>query len=345
MSEPSCAGLEIRDLDVRYGTLHAMRGATLSVAEGEIVALIGASGSGKSSLLRAVAGLEACTGSVTFHGEDVVDVPVHQRGFSLMFQDGQLFPHRSVFANVAFGLRGRIPKREHRQRASHMLELVGLAGYERRRPASLSGGQQQRVALARALAPRPSVVLLDEPLSALDRGLREQLSSEIRTIIRATHTCALYVTHDLDEALTVADRIIVLDSGTIVRQGSPDEVWNDPRNMATARLLGYAPFLDARLASLFNIPVAKGEELACSPGAFRWVNHGDTASPTVAARVLDRRVKRGAQVIRAELVIPREVDVLDRIVVECQVALGVDVPEVVDLALDRDRCAVVRGDE
>ncbi|MDX5399409.1 MAG: ATP-binding cassette domain-containing protein, partial [Actinomycetes bacterium] len=200
--------LQVRDLTVTYpavggGVVAAVDGVSLDVARGEVVALLGPSGCGKSSLLRAVAGLEpVVAGDVLWDGESVLDVPVHRRGFGLMFQDGQLFVHRNVAGNVAYGLAG-MPREEQRERVTELLELVGLDGYERRSVATLSGGERQRVALARSLAPRPRLLMLDEPLSALDRNLRERLAVEVAEILRRAHVTSLYVTHDHHEARTV----------------------------------------------------------------------------------------------------------------------------------------------
>ena len=173
-------------------------------------------------------------------------MPVHRRGFGLVFQDGQLFPHRDVAGNVAFGLRMRPPRpRTARARVAELLELVGLAGYERRKVTELSGGEQQRVALARALAPRPRLLLLDEPLSALDRALREQLAMDLAGVLRVAGATALVVTHDHDEAFTLADRVAVMRAGRIVQTGPPDEVWRRPADEDTARFLGCGLFLPA----------------------------------------------------------------------------------------------------
>ncbi|MCL2464811.1 MAG: ATP-binding cassette domain-containing protein, partial [Micrococcales bacterium] len=214
----------MREVAVRYPAARrgqsetvAVDGVSLDVAPGEIVALLGPSGSGKSSLLRAIAGLEPLAGGdVTWDGASVVTVPVHQRGFGLLFQDGQLFPHRDVAGNVGYGLRGARSARAGSRslgvgrdgrapepsaaRVAELLELVGLPGQQRRDPATLSGGERQRVALARALAPRPRLLLLDEPLSALDRALRERLAADGRAAVVAAGTPAVLVTHDQDEA-------------------------------------------------------------------------------------------------------------------------------------------------
>ena len=219
----------------------AVDAVSLHVATGEVVALLGASGSGKSSLLRAVAGLEpVAAGDVTWDGESVVTVPVHRRGFGLLFQDGQLFAHRDVAGNVGYGLRGDPGAAE---RVAELLELVGLPGQQRRDPATLSGGERQRVALARALAPRPRLLLLDEPLSALDRALRERLAADLRTALLATGTTAVLVTHDQDEAFAVADRVAVMDAGRLLQVATPGELWRAPASREVAAFLGYEAFI------------------------------------------------------------------------------------------------------
>ena len=231
-------GLSVRGLAVTYGDLRAVDGVDLEVAAGEVVALLGASGSGKSSLLRAVAGLEdVADGEVAWAGRSMVRVPVHKRGFGLMFQDGQLFPFRDVAGNVAYGL-VHLPRARRRERVAEMLELVGLPGYGGRDVTTLSGGQAQRVALARSLAPRPRLLLLDEPLSALDRAMREQLAVDLRRILVEQGTTALYVTHDHEEAGTVADRIGVMDAGRLLRVDTPEGLRSTPGSEAVARFLG-----------------------------------------------------------------------------------------------------------
>jgi thiamine transport system ATP-binding protein len=241
--------LAVKNLSVHYGTLAAVSEVDFEVADGEVLALLGPSGCGKSTLLRAVAGLEPpAAGEIRWDGTDLADVPVHRRGFGLVFQDGQLFPHRDVAGNVAFGLRMRhVPTADRRTRVAELLELVGLAGYERRRVTELSGGEQQRIALARALAPRPRLLLLDEPLSALDRALREQLAMDLAGVLRVAGATALVVTHDHDEAFTLADRVAVMRAGRITQTGPPDEVWRCPADEDTARFLGCGLFLPAQV--------------------------------------------------------------------------------------------------
>ena len=293
-------GLSVRGLAVAYGDLRAVDGVDLDVAAGEIVALLGASGSGKSSLLRAVAGLEdVAAGEVAWAGRSMVRVPVHKRGFGLMFQDGQLFEHRDVGSNIAYGLND-LPRAERSERVREMLELVGLPGFDRRRVTTLSGGQAQRVALARALAPAPRLLLLDEPLSALDRALREQLATDVRTILRRGGTTALYVTHDQDEAMTVADRVGVMEAGRLLRLDTPQHLWADPASRKVARFLGFDVVGDLALApgALRVVEAAEGEP--GEPGERGGSAQTETLE-ALPATVLASRLRRGQWESEVEL--------------------------------------------
>jgi thiamine transport system ATP-binding protein len=241
--------LTLDHLTVAYDGEPAVVDATLELEDGHVVAVLGPSGSGKSTLLRAVAGLEpVVSGRVCWDGADLAGVPTHKRGFALMFQDGQLFNHLTVARNVGYALRLRRTPRAA-ERVAELLALVGLEGYADRLPATLSGGERQRVALARSLAVAPRLLLLDEPLSALDAGLRERLAVDLREILRAAGTTALMVTHDQEEAFAVADRLAVMRAGRIVQQGEIAEVWRAPADPETALFLGYARVLEGPAAA------------------------------------------------------------------------------------------------
>ncbi|MEU4495730.1 ABC transporter ATP-binding protein [Streptomyces sp. NPDC023998] len=233
--------LMLQDATVRFGARAALDAVDLEVADHEIVCVLGPSGSGKSTLLRAVAGLQRLDGGrVLLGGADQAGVSVHRRGVGLMFQDHQLFPQRDVGGNVAFGLRMRgMGRREQAARVAELLELVGLPGAQRRAVASLSGGEQQRVALARALAPEPRLLMLDEPLGQLDRGLRERLVVELRELFGRLGTTVLAVTHDQGEAFALADRVVVMRDGRIAQAGTPLDVWQRPASAFVARFLGF----------------------------------------------------------------------------------------------------------
>ncbi|MBM4459734.1 MAG: ABC transporter ATP-binding protein [Chloroflexi bacterium] len=240
--------LHVDHIAKSYPGLPVLHDVSFTADQGEIVCLLGPSGCGKTTLLRIVAGLEtADRGRVTFAGRDLAAVPAHRRRFGLMFQDYALFPHKDVAANVAFGLRmqGR-PAAEIASRVAEMLTLVGLSGYERRRVTELSGGEQQRVALARSLAPRPRLLMLDEPLGALDRSLAEQLMNDLRGILKRVDVTALYVTHDQEEAFAIADRVLIMrarldlgEGGRVEQAGAPQEVYRRPANEYVARFLGF----------------------------------------------------------------------------------------------------------
>jgi ABC-type Fe3+/spermidine/putrescine transport system ATPase subunit len=241
--------LLIEALTVRYGAAPALDRLDLSVGRGEIFVLLGGSGSGKTTLLRTLGGfLRPEAGRVVLGGRDVTALPPHRRPVNTMFQSYALFPHMTVGANIGFGLRrqGAAP-REIAARVAELLELVRLPGMAERRVTELSGGQQQRVALARSLAPRPELLLLDEPLSALDRALRDQTRAELVALLRRLGTTAILVTHDQDEALATADRIGLLNHGRLAQVGVPAELYERPASRFVAEFLGAANVLPARV--------------------------------------------------------------------------------------------------
>jgi ABC-type Fe3+/spermidine/putrescine transport system ATPase subunit len=249
--------LSVEDIYKDYEGQPLLRGVSFQVAEGETVCLLGASGSGKSTLLRIIAGLEiADRGRVSWNGQDLSAQPVHLRNFGLMFQDYALFPHRSVAENVAFGLRMQNrPREEIKIRVDQALEQVGMSNFARRRVTDLSGGEQQRVGLARALAPRPRLLMLDEPLGALDRRLREQLLDELHHLLHTTQIPAVYVTHDQEEAFTLADRLVLLRHGRVAQAGDPVSVYRGPASAWVAAFLGLSNQVAGEILSLDPLQV------------------------------------------------------------------------------------------
>jgi thiamine transport system ATP-binding protein len=290
------SGLQVSDLTVRFGATVAVDHVDLEVPAGSVVAVLGPSGCGKSTLLRAVAGLEVpASGSVRYDGHDLGGVPTHKRGFALMFQDGQLFEHLDVGANIAYPLRLRHRSRaDQRARVAELLALVGLEGYADRSPGTLSGGERQRVALARALAVDPRLLLLDEPLSALDRGLRERLAGDLHDILRAAGATAMLVTHDQEEAFSVADRMAVMRDGRIVQSGTLDEVWRRPADGWTAQFLGYATVLTgegARRLRELAVPGATWQSVALRRSALRVDPTGPLTARVQEARVTPDQIR------------------------------------------------------
>ncbi|CQR61492.1 ABC transporter ATP-binding protein [Streptomyces leeuwenhoekii] len=289
--------LSLRGATVRFGGRAVLDAVDLDVAEHEIVCVLGPSGSGKSTLLRAVAGLQPLdAGAVLLGGRDQAGVPAHRREVGLMFQDHQLFPQRDVGGNVAFGLRTRgVPRAERSERVAELLELVGLPGAARRAVAALSGGEQQRVALARALAPRPRLLMLDEPLGQLDRSLRERLVVELRELFGRLGTTVLAVTHDQGEAFALADRVVVMREGRIAQSGTPLEVWQRPADAFVARFLGFENVVEAAVTGQAadtpwgKVPVPEdapqgARSLLVRPAGVRLVPVGEGLRCTVAAR-------------------------------------------------------------
>ncbi len=240
--------LSIEHAVVQFGGRRALDDVDMELGDGETIAVLGPSGSGKTTLLRAVAGLQPLDGGrITWRGVDLAGVAAHERRFGLMFQEYALFPHRDVAGNVEFGLRmgnsgmSSSDRAARSQRVDEVLDLVGLTGMRTRRIASLSGGEQQRVALARALAVSPRLLMLDEPLGALDRVWRRRLLAEIRAILDRSALAALYVTHDHEEAFAIAHRVAIMRDGRVVQLGAPTDVWRAPADAWTAAFLGFGP--------------------------------------------------------------------------------------------------------
>lgn len=241
--------LEAQQITKAYGLTEILKGVSLGVDEGEIVALLGPSGCGKSTLLRIIAGLDQdYHGRVIFDGQSLDGVPAHKRDFGLMFQDFALFPHRTAGENIAFGPRMKgLGRPAINRRVEEILELIGLPGYGDRTIFELSGGERQRIALGRALAPRPRLLLLDEPLGALDRTLRERLADDLQAIIKRLGTTSVYVTHDQAEAFAVADRIALMNMGRIIQVDTPRNLYEHPATDFAARFLGLNNLLEGQV--------------------------------------------------------------------------------------------------
>jgi thiamine transport system ATP-binding protein len=339
--------LSLEATTVRLGGRPVLDAVGLDVAEHEIVCVLGPSGSGKSTLLRAVAGLQPLhSGRVLLDGRDQAGVPAHRRGVGLMFQDHQLFPQRDVDGNVAFGLRMHGASRaEQRERVGELLDLVGLPGAGRRAVAELSGGEQQRVALARALAPRPRLLMLDEPLGQLDRSLRERLVVELRELFGRLGTTVLAVTHDQGEAFALSDRVVVMRDGRIAQSGTPLEVWQRPADAFVARFLGFDNVTDGAVTAEAadtpwgKVPVPAGSPqgrraLLVRPAGVRLVPAADGLRCTVAARTF-----KGTHVA-----VQLQPENAPRLEAACALRSAPEVGDVVGVEFDADEIVVLDGE-
>lgn len=288
--------LTVRDAHVDLGGHPALAGVDLDVAPGTVVAVLGPSGSGKSTLLRAIAGLQRLDrGTVELDGSSLDAVPPHRRGIGLMFQDDALFPHRDVAANVGFGLRMQSAARGViAARVREMLALVGLGGKEHRSIGSLSGGERKRVALARALAPAPRMLLLDEPLGALDRPLHDRLVTELGDLFRAIGQTTVYVTHDVAEAFALGDRVAVMREGRVVQIAVPEDLWATPYDAWTARFIGLANVEERGSATVVTRP--EGVAFRLDPTGEAVIVSSRRDGPLVLLRA---RYAGGAEIVSA----------------------------------------------
>jgi len=296
--------LSVRDLSVSYDGTPAVVGADLALDEGRVLAVLGPSGCGKSTLLRAIAGLESITGTVSWQGHDLSATPTHRRGFALMFQDGQLFSQLTVAGNVGYPLRiRRTPRAATAARVTELLDLVGLSGFADRLPTTLSGGERQRVALARALAASPRLLLLDEPLSALDAGLRQRLADDLRPILVESGTTAVMVTHDHEEAFAVADDLAVMRAGRIVQSGPIADVWRAPVDPETALFLGYARVLDGPAAEglVEAAGLPRAPAVAMRRSALTVADDGPLAGVVVGVRTTPGQLRLVVDTVLGEL--------------------------------------------
>ena len=250
--------LSVRNIYKKYENQPLLQGVNFEVRSGETICLLGKSGSGKSTILRIIAGIESPErGEVFWNSQNLSEVPIHKRHFGFMFQDYALFPHKNVFENVAFGL-----KMQHmsadiiRRKVEAVLEKVKMQAFRYRQVADLSGGEKQRVALARALAPEPRLLMLDEPLGALDRNLRDQLMDELRLLLHESSVPAIYVTHDQEEAFTIGDRLILLNDGMIAQNASPEEIYQNPNSAWVAKFVGLSNLLNGTIQNIHPLRVS-----------------------------------------------------------------------------------------
>ena len=273
MPEDRDVAIALEGVSKRFGKADAVREVTLAIGEGEFFSLLGPSGCGKTTTLRMIAGLEVPDeGRIVLQGQDVTTVSANRRPVNMVFQQYALFPHMSIYDNVAFGLKvKRVPARERRERIEELLGVVALEGLEGRRPRQLSGGQQQRVALARALVNKPAALLLDEPLGALDVKLRKQMQLELKRIQHELGTTFVYVTHDQDEALAMADRIAVMNGGRVEQVGGPREIYEHPQTAFVADFIGSLNMLELRVDELVGsyavMRLGEGERVVVPVGS------------------------------------------------------------------------------
>ena len=261
--------VELKNISVAFDGEQILDGLNLDIKDKEFITLLGPSGCGKTTTLRLIAGfLEPDSGDVVFEGKKINGVPAYKRQVNTIFQRYALFPHLNVYENIAFGLRiKKMPEKEIKEKVGEMLSLVNLTGLEKRNSATLSGGQQQRVAIARAIANHPKVLLLDEPLAALDLKLRKDMQKELKNIQQTLGITFIFVTHDQEEALTMSDRVVVMDGGKIQQVGTPQDIYNEPRNAFVADFIGESNILDGKMLKDFCVEFS-GQVFECLDKGF-----------------------------------------------------------------------------
>ncbi len=304
--------IEIKNVIKRFGENTVLNNISLQVNKGELVTLLGPSGCGKSTLLRAIAGLNQVDGGqVWLDGRDVTDVDPRKRQVGMVFQSYALFPNMTAAQNVAFGLSiQKRPKEEINRRVMDLIELVGLKGKENQRPSQLSGGQQQRVALARALVMDPKVLLLDEPLSALDAQIRQNLRVQIREIQQSMHITAIFVTHDQEEAMSISDRIFVMHNGIIEQEGAPEEIYKNPGSEFVARFIGHYNVLTPREAGQLlkmdppacKVVAIRPEAISLDAGESKHAFQGKVVGTSMLGSIIRYQIQCGETAIHAEVV-------------------------------------------
>lgn len=301
------SSLKLDGIEKQYGDITAVDGVSASIRDGEMLCILGPSGCGKSTTLRMIGGLTSPTrGDILMNGDEITDVPPHKRNTSIVFQNWALFPYKTVLENVVFGLKMQgVSVEERNERGRELLDTVHMSGYEDSMPADLSGGEKQRVALARSLAADPDVLLLDEPLSNLDKRLREQMQIELKEIHNSVDKTFIYVTHDQNEAFTLADRIAIMNDGKLVQVGSPQEVYNEPNSRFVEEFLG-----DTNMRSAVVNKLTDGSLLATLDtgdkvelpdiGAVENTTEGDEINVSLRPEALDMRTTKQPAEVQAD---------------------------------------------
>jgi len=291
--------LTVDNLVKSFGSTTVVKGVSFGFAKGEFISLLGPSGCGKTTILRMIAGFEQPTsGAIRIDGEDITGLKPNQRKLGMVFQAYALFPNMNVGDNIGFGLKiAGVGAEERRARVDEMLKLIGLPGFEKRYPYEMSGGQQQRVALARAIAPRPRMLLLDEPLSALDAKIRVSLREEIRAIQRDLGITTIFVTHDQEEALSISDRIVVMNAGNIDQLGQPFDIYNKPATRFVATFVGTLNTIEATVANAANRSVALDGQTVTLPALPAGAADGDAISLTLRPEVMTLGPRPDADIV------------------------------------------------
>lgn len=331
--------IALRGISKMFGPVTALHSTDLSVEKGEFLTLLGPSGSGKTTLLNLIAGaIGPTTGAILLDGRDITQMPPRERGIGMVFQNYALMPHMTVFENVAYPLRARHhPSNTIRAKVMEALERVGLRGFEDRKPRQLSGGQQQRVGIARCIVYSPTIIMMDEPLGALDKNLREQMQGEIKRLHKDLGTTFIYVTHDQEEALNMSDRICLMNLGEIAQVGTPDELYFQPRNRFVAEFIGESNLISGRIEAAEGMVIAGNSCVAVPTG--RWTEGTELLAMIRPEKVricdCDEPVGEGSYVLSGEVKSSSFIGGMTRLTVETENALKITAKMISDRAESR----------